>query len=114
MPGPSPRSLRRPVLRDATRRDIADKPPGERDRHDRVMTSNVGDLGEFGLIAAVVARLTAGERPVGGVVLGPGDDAAVVAAPDGRVVITTDALVEGRHFRRDWSTGYDAGRRAAA
>ena len=46
--------------------------------------------------------------------LGPGDDAAVLAAPDGRVVVTTDLLVEGRHFRRDWSSGYDIGRKAAA
>lgn len=46
--------------------------------------------------------------------VGPGDDAAVVAAPDGRVVATVDVLVEGRHFRRDWSSGYDVGRRAAA
>jgi thiamine-monophosphate kinase len=48
------------------------------------------------------------------VLLGPGDDAAVVGAPDGRVVVTTDLLVEGRHFRRDWSSGYDIGRKAAA
>jgi thiamine-monophosphate kinase len=47
-------------------------------------------------------------------VLGPGDDAAVVTTPDGRVVATTDLLVDGRHFRRDWSTPYDVGRKAAA
>ncbi|WSG19323.1 AIR synthase related protein [Nonomuraea sp. NBC_01738] len=55
-------------------------------------------------------RLPQGE----GVLLGPGDDAAIVAAPDRRVVVSTDLLVEGRHFRRDWSTGYDVGRKAAA
>jgi thiamine-monophosphate kinase len=38
----------------------------------------------------------------------------VLAAPDGRVVATTDFLLEGRHFRRDWSGGGDAGRKAAA
>lgn len=46
--------------------------------------------------------------------LGPGDDAAVIVAPDGRVVATTDLLVEDRHFRRAWSGPYDVGRRAAA
>jgi thiamine-monophosphate kinase len=67
-------------------------------------------VGEFGLIEAVVARLPAG----GAVLLGPGDDAAVVAAPDGRVVATTDVLVEGVHFRGEWTTPTDLGRRAAA
>ena len=71
----------------------------------------VGSTGEFGLIARVTARL-ATDAPA--VLLGPGDDAAVVAAPDGRVVASTDVLVEGRHFRRDWSTGRDVGHRAAA
>ena len=68
------------------------------------------DVGEFGLIAAVVERL--GTSP--SVLLGPGDDAAVVLAPDGRVVATTDVLVEDVHFRLAWSTAYDVGRKAAA
>ena len=68
--------------------------------------------GEFALIARVVARLGASDESV--IAVGPGDDAAVVTAPDGRVVASTDVLVDGVHFRRDWSGGYDVGRRAAA
>jgi thiamine-monophosphate kinase len=48
------------------------------------------------------------------VVVGPGDDAAVVLAADGRTVVSTDMLVEGRHFRLDWSTPHDVGRKAIA
>jgi thiamine-monophosphate kinase len=70
----------------------------------------VAKAGEFGLIARVTARLPTGPETL----LGPGDDAAVVRAADGRVVASTDVLVEGRHFRRDWCTARDVGHRAAA
>ena len=70
----------------------------------------IADLGEFGLIAALAAGLPRGERTIVGI----GDDAAVLSTPDGRVVATTDLLLEGLHFRLDWSDPADIGVKAAA
>jgi thiamine-monophosphate kinase len=76
----------------------------------RETDGTLATLGEFGLIH----RVTAGRVQPASTLLGPGDDAAVVAAPDGRVVATMDVLVETVHFRLDWSTPEQVGRRAAA
>src|SRR4051794_35500292 len=73
-------------------------------------SETVADLGEFGLIR----RLIAGKPQPAVTLLGPGDDAAVVRAADGRVVASTDVLVEGVHFRLDWSTPEHVGRKAVA
>ena len=70
----------------------------------------VADLDEAGLLARITPLLPSGRD----VLVGPGDDCAVLAAPDGRYCVSTDVLVEGRHFRTDWSSGFDVGARAAA
>jgi thiamine-monophosphate kinase len=72
--------------------------------------ATLGDVGEFG----VIEGLTRDRRQPDAVAVGPGDDAAVLLAGDGRVVVSTDMLVEGRHFRLDWSTPHDVGRKAVA
>ncbi|OBJ52238.1 thiamine-phosphate kinase [Mycobacterium asiaticum] len=66
--------------------------------------------GEF----AVIDRLVRDRRQPAAVILGPGDDGAVIAAADGRAVVSTDMLVQDRHFRLDWSTPYQVGRKAIA
>jgi thiamine-monophosphate kinase len=66
--------------------------------------------GEF----AVIERLVRGREQPAGVLLGPGDDAAVIRSGDGRTVVSTDMLVADRHFRLDWSTPHDVGRKAIA
>jgi len=72
--------------------------------------NTLAGIGEFGLIA----RLTEGRPTAPTTLLGPGDDAAVLAAADGRVVASTDVLVAGVHFRLDWSSPEQIGRKAAA
>jgi thiamine-monophosphate kinase len=72
----------------------------------------VSELGERALLARIRARLP---KPPATVVVGVGDDAAVVSGPrNARTVLTTDALIEGVHFDRAFSTPADIGYKALA
>src|SRR5689334_25303862 len=75
-----------------------------------VVEQTLADIGEFGLIAELTKRFPQGEH----VLVGPGDDAALLRIRNGHVVVSTDLLVEGRHFRRNWASANDVGHRAAA
>jgi thiamine-monophosphate kinase len=70
----------------------------------------LGDVGEFAFLDRVLPGLPQGLQ----VLVGPGDDAAVLDLLGTQVVVCTDVLVEGSHFRRDWSSAHDVGRKAVA
>jgi thiamine-monophosphate kinase len=67
-------------------------------------------IGEVAVLRRIFPRLPGALAAL----LGPGDDAAVVAAPDGRFVVTTDMMIHGPDFRLAWSTPHDLGWKAAA
>jgi thiamine-monophosphate kinase len=68
-----------------------------------------GRLTEDELVAEL-RLLLAEDAP--GVVLGPGDDAALVELGDRQGVLTTDLMVEGVHFLRETVTAADLGYKA--
>jgi thiamine-monophosphate kinase len=71
--------------------------------------STLGELGEAAVLARIFPRLPESTATI----LGPGDDAAVLRAPDGRFVVTTDTMIHGPDFRLAWSTPHDLGWKAA-
>ena len=78
---------------------------------------SVGETSESELLSAFLPLLQGEDSPY--LQLGPGDDCAVIAAPDGRFVITTDTQVEGQDFLSVWPSGAptggaDTGAKAAA
>lgn len=74
---------------------------------------NLQNLGEFGLIEHLRTRLPQSLTGAPGVVQGIGDDAAVLGALN-TPIVTCDALIEGVHFRRDWTPPFLLGRKAMA
>jgi thiamine-monophosphate kinase len=77
-----------------------------------VTPSPISSIGEHALIERLRRRL---RRDPDFVVIGIGDDAAVIQnARSSLEVITTDSLVEGVHFRREWTTAEAIGHKALA
>lgn len=72
--------------------------------------TTLGELGESAVLGRIIPRLPSTPSAL----VGPGDDAAVIAAPDGRFVVTTDMMVHGPDFRLAWSSPADLGWKAAA
>ena len=79
-------------------------------RHESTTEDTLGGIGEAAALERIFPRLPAASAQL----LGAGDDAAVVAAPDGRFVVTTDMMIHGPDFRLAWSTPVDLGWKAAA
>ena len=67
-------------------------------------------IGESATLARIFPRLPASDYAI----VGPGDDSAVMSAPDSRFVVTTDMMIHGPDFRTAWSTPHDLGWKAAA
>jgi len=67
----------------------------------------IKDIGEFGLIDRITKKPKDKD-----ILVGIGDDAAVVKTDKGLQVLTTDCLVEGDHFRREWFTPEQIGMKA--
>jgi thiamine-monophosphate kinase len=78
-------------------------------RLDLYGTDKTMDITEPELLAAI-RKVLSGAGPE--VLVGVGDDAAVVAPGSGALVLTTDVMVEGTHFRRGLTTARDLGSKA--
>ena len=70
----------------------------------------LADVGEDGLLSVIFPLLPGGP----GVLIGPGDDTALLSTPGGSVLATTDAMVRGRDWLDEWSTGADVGVKTVA
>ncbi|MFH1033019.1 MAG: thiamine-phosphate kinase [Pseudomonadota bacterium] len=75
----------------------------------------LASLGEFGLIARLEALLAREGATTPGVVLGLGDDTAILSPQPGQeLLVTCDSMVAGRHYLPEVITPRELGRRAMA
>ena len=70
----------------------------------------LGEIGESAALGWVLPLLPPGDS----VVLGPGDDSALVSLPESQMLISTDMMMQGPDFRFDWSRPADIGFKAIA
>jgi len=82
----------------------------ERDDGKEPHEPTLGEIGEDGILSVIFPLLPTGP----GVLLGPGDDAALLSTPGGSVLVTTDAMVRGRDWLDEWSSGADVGAKTVA
>jgi len=75
-----------------------------------VRPQTLADVSEDDLLALIFPDLPTNSC----VLVGPGDDTAQLAARSGAVLATTDAMVLGRDWKDEWSTGEDVGRKCVA
>lgn len=70
----------------------------------------LADISEDELLAEIFPLLPSAPE----VLIGPGDDTALLSASDGRVLVTTDTMVRGRDWLDRWSSATDVGAKAVA
>jgi thiamine-monophosphate kinase len=70
----------------------------------------LAEIGEDELLSTIFPLLPGGP----GVLIGPGDDTALLSTPGGSVLATTDAMVRGRDWLDEWSSGADVGAKTVA
>ncbi len=77
-------------------------------------SNTLTDLGESGLVAKILAQISEFKVSGTGIEIAAGDDAAVINTAGSSLALSVDMYAEGKHFRTDWSTGIEIGRRCAA
>jgi len=81
----------------------------------RRKTKNLSSLGEFGWLKSLLPRLYWPSSLKSQLCIGPGDDAGVLRITPGRALVaTTDAMVEGIHYERNWFSWESLGEKVLA